>query len=95
MEKNRNDVQVGKRLHGLAIGDDWKTLFISRRTDDRLVALDTETGEQRALAFSPEPHHLDRIPGTGKVYVSSSKTRKPSAYPTRFGYRREKGTRSP
>jgi DNA-binding beta-propeller fold protein YncE len=67
---------LGKRVHGLDIGDDGKTLFISVRTDDKLVALDTQTGEQRALALSPEPYHLDRIPGTGKVYVSSSKTPK-------------------
>lgn len=65
--------KIGKRLHGLDIGDDGKTLFISSRSDDKLVALDTETGEQRALTLSPEPYHLDRIPGTGKVYVSSGK----------------------
>lgn len=68
--------KLGNRLHGLAIGDDGKTLFISVRADDKLVALDTKTGKQRALALSPEPYHLDRIPGTGKVYVSSSKTPK-------------------
>jgi DNA-binding beta-propeller fold protein YncE len=65
--------KIGKRLHGLDIGDDGKTLFISSRSDDRLVALDTTTGTQRTLTLSPEPYHLDRIPGTGKVYVSSSK----------------------
>jgi YVTN family beta-propeller protein len=26
--------------------------------------------------LSPEPYHLDKIPGTGKVYVSSSKAPK-------------------
>jgi len=65
--------KIGKRVHGLDIGDDGKTLFISSRSDDKLVALDTQTGEQRVLALSPEPYHLDKIPGTGKVYVSSSK----------------------
>ncbi|MFH2079866.1 MAG: YncE family protein, partial [Pseudomonadota bacterium] len=64
---------IGKRVHGLDIGDDGKTLFISSRSDDKLVALDTQTGEQRVLTLSPEPYHLDKIPGTGKVYVSSSK----------------------
>ncbi|MHB1213969.1 MAG: beta-propeller fold lactonase family protein [Thiobacillus sp.] len=64
---------IGKRVHGLDIGDDGKTLFISSRSDDRLVALDTQTGAQRVLTLSPEPYHLDKIPGTGKVYVSSSK----------------------
>jgi len=65
--------RIGKRVHGLDIGDDGKTLFISSRSDDKLVALDTQTGEQRVLTLSPEPYHLDKIPGTGKVYVSSSK----------------------
>lgn len=65
--------KIGKRLHGLDIGDDGKTLFVSSRSDDKLVALDTVTGEQRVLTLSPEPYHLDKIPGTGKVYVSSSK----------------------
>lgn len=64
---------IGKRLHGLDLGDDGKTLFVSSRSDNRLVALDTQTGEQRVMTLSPDPYHLDRIPGTGKVYVSSSK----------------------
>ncbi|MFH1989564.1 MAG: beta-propeller fold lactonase family protein, partial [Pseudomonadota bacterium] len=47
--------KIGKRVHGLDIGDDGKTLFISSRSDDKLVALDTQTGEQRVLTLSPEP----------------------------------------
>ena len=74
--KVKTTYPIGKRLHGLDIGDDGKTLFISSRSDDRLVALDTKTGQQRALTLSPEPYHLDKIPGTGKVYVSSSKAPK-------------------
>lgn len=72
----RTTYTIGKRLHGLDIGDDGKTLFISSQSDDRVVALDTETGERRVLPLSPEPYHLDRIPGTGKIYVSSSKAPK-------------------
>lgn len=65
--------KIGQRLHGLDIGDDGKTLFVSSRSDNKLVALDTQTGAQRVLALTPDPYHLDKIPGTGKVYVSSSK----------------------
>jgi len=68
--------KIGKRVHGLDLGDDGKTLFVSSRLDDKLVALDTLGGEQRVLTLSPEPYHLDKIPGTGKVYVSSSKAPK-------------------
>lgn len=74
--KVERSYKIGKRLHGLDIGDDGKTLFVSSRSDDKLVALDTVTGEQRMLTLSPEPYHLDKIPGTGKVYVSSSKVPK-------------------
>lgn len=74
--KVRTTYTIGKRVHGLDIGDDGKTLFISSQSDDRVVALDTGTGERRALPLSPEPYHLDKIPGTGKIYVSSSKAPK-------------------
>jgi YVTN family beta-propeller protein len=74
--KVKTTYTIGKRLHGLDIGDDGKTLFISSRSDDKLVALDTATGKRRVLTLSPEPYHLDKIPGTGKVYVSSSKAPK-------------------
>ncbi len=74
--KVEHSYTIGKRVHGLDIGDDGKTLFVSSRSDDKLVALDTATGKQRVLTLSPEPYHLDRIPGTGKVYVSSSKAPK-------------------
>lgn len=71
--KVEHSYAIGKRVHGLDIGDDGRTLFVSSRSDDKLVALDTATGAQRVLTLSPEPYHLDKIPGTGKVYVSSSK----------------------
>lgn len=68
--------KIGKGVHGLDLGDDGTTLFVSSRRDDRLVALDTVSGEQKTLTLTPEPYHLDKIPGTGKVYVSSSKAPK-------------------
>lgn len=74
--KVEHSYTIGKRVHGLDVGDDGKTLFVSSRSDDKLVALDTATGKQRVLTLSPEPYHLDKIPGTGKVYVSSSKAPK-------------------
>ena len=64
---------IGKSVHGLDIGDDGKTLFVSAKQENKLVAVDTESGENRSLALSPAPYHLNTIPGTGKVYVSSRK----------------------
>lgn len=63
--------KIGANLHGLDIGDDGQTLFISSVTDNKLVALDPRTDKQTALALSPDPYHLNTIRGTGKVYVSS------------------------
>lgn len=71
--KVEKSYKIGKRVHGLDVGDDGYTLFVSSRADDKLVALNTRTGEQRFIKLAPEPYHLDKIPGTGKVYVSSSK----------------------
>lgn len=65
--------KIGKAMHGLDIGDDGKTLFASSKNDDLLVALNPATGKMRKLKLSPAPYHLNTIPGTGKVYVSSSK----------------------
>lgn len=64
---------IGKAVHGLDMGDDGKTLFVSSKQDGKLVAVDTETGKKRELLLSPSPYHLNTIPGTGKVYVSSRK----------------------
>jgi len=71
--KVERDYPIGKQVHGLDIGDDGKTLFVTSRTDQRLVAVDIETGKQRYLLLAPDPYHLNTIPGTGKVYVSSAK----------------------
>ncbi|MDA1089572.1 MAG: beta-propeller fold lactonase family protein [Proteobacteria bacterium] len=67
---------IGKRLHGLDISDDGTTLFITSKTDEKFIALDPKTDTRRVLALSPSPYHLETIEGTGKVYVSSSKTGK-------------------
>lgn len=69
----RRTFAVGQDLHGLDISDDRKTLFASSKRDSKLVAINTQNGERRMLTLSPEPYHLNVIPGTGTVYVSSRK----------------------
>ncbi|MES0327379.1 MAG: YncE family protein, partial [Gammaproteobacteria bacterium] len=64
---------IGKSVHGLDISDDGKTLFVSSKKDDKLVAVNTTTGAKREMKLSPAPYHLNTIRGTGKVYVSSRK----------------------
>jgi hypothetical protein len=65
--------KIGENLHGLDIGDDGRTLFVSSQKENLLVALDPQTGTQRKLTLAPAPYHLNTIRGTGKVYVSSRK----------------------
>lgn len=62
---------VGRSVHGLDVGDDGVTLFASSKKDNKLVALNTRSGEARSIELGPAPYHLNTITGTGKVYVSS------------------------
>ncbi|MDA3869022.1 MAG: YncE family protein [Gammaproteobacteria bacterium] len=63
--------QIGPDVHGLDIGDDGKTLFATSKKAETLVAVNTASGEIRSLSLAPAPYHLNTIPGTGMVYVSS------------------------
>jgi DNA-binding beta-propeller fold protein YncE len=62
---------IGPNVHGLDIGDDGRTLFVSSQQGETLTALDTATGKMRSVPLAPAPYHLNTIPGTGLVYVSS------------------------
>ncbi len=71
--KIERSYDLGKRLHGLDFGDDGKTLFITVISDEKLVALNPDTGAIRSRRLAPAPYHLGAVRGTGKVYVSSRK----------------------
>lgn len=62
---------IGGELHGLDISEDGRTLFVSGKGEDKLVAVDLESGTMRSAPLGPAPYHLTVIRGTGKVYVSS------------------------
>jgi len=68
-----NTYHVGPDVHGLDMGEDGQTLFVSSRKAETLTALDTVHGTMRSVALTPAPYHLNTIPGTGAVYVSSRK----------------------
>ena len=70
--KVKQTFEIGPVLHGLDVSDDGETLFVSSNKDEKLVALNPETGDRRELSLSPSPYHLGTITGTGKIYVSSS-----------------------
>ncbi len=55
-------------LHPIVLG---KTLFVGSSRDDKLVALDTDTGTQRWSFFAEGPIRLAPAAADGKVYVAS------------------------
>lgn len=63
---------VGGTLHGIDLSEDGRTLFVSAMENQKLVAIDLNTGVLRETSLAPAPYHLATIPGTGKVYVSSA-----------------------
>ena len=65
--------KIGPDVHGLDIGDDGKTLFATSKKAETLVAVDTGSGQIRSVPLAPAPYHLNTIPGTGTVYISSRK----------------------
>ncbi|WP_290702295.1 YncE family protein [Amphritea sp.] len=69
--EDRQEVSIAESLHGLDISDDGKHLFISSKSEGKLIVFTPETGDKVTVPLSPNPYHLNTIPGTGKVYVSS------------------------
>ncbi|MDR9437034.1 MAG: PQQ-binding-like beta-propeller repeat protein [Thiohalophilus sp.] len=63
--------EIGPDTHGLDIGDDGKTLFVTSKKAATLSAVNTESGEIRSVSLEPAPYHLNTIPDTGTLYVSS------------------------
>ncbi len=73
-DKIINHYQGVVNSHGLDISDDGTRLFITSKSEGKLVALDYKSGKQRVLPLSPNPYHLNTITDTGKVYISSRST---------------------
>jgi dipeptidyl aminopeptidase/acylaminoacyl peptidase len=62
---------LGAELHGLDVSDDGGILFVSARAENKLVAIDLASGQQRNAPLGPAPYHLAVIRGMDKLYVSS------------------------
>lgn len=63
---------VGPKLHGIDLSEDGRTLFVAVRGGHRLIAIDLSDQTRREAALAPAPYHLRAIPGTGRLFVSSS-----------------------
>ncbi len=64
---------IGNTPHGIDIAADGKTLYASTKKDNKLVAVNVDTGKVRTLKLKPAPYHVKVIGITGKLYVSSRK----------------------
>ncbi len=66
-----DEYDVGQKVHGLDISNDGTKLFVTSTKDEIFVSIDTRSGDKQVMKLSPAPYHLNTIPGTDKVYVSS------------------------
>jgi len=62
---------IGKGAHGLDLSEDGRALFATNRKLELLIAIDLVTGERREMKLSPQPYHLEVLPGINRIYVSS------------------------
>ncbi|MEQ8739597.1 MAG: hypothetical protein RID59_13745, partial [Hoeflea sp.] len=64
-------LKSGEDPHGIDMSEDGRTLYVSAKGADKLVAIDLNSGERRDLTLAPQPYHLAVIKGQGVIYVSS------------------------
>lgn len=65
--------EIGKSAHGLDISEDGRTLFATNRKLAKLMAITLASGDRREMTLSPQPYHLEFLPGLNRIYVSSRK----------------------
>lgn len=66
--------KIGKGAHGLGMSEDGQSIFATSKKSGVVAKIDLETNAIEFLNLSPSPYHLESLKGTGKVYVSSSKS---------------------
>lgn len=64
--------KIGGSAHGIDLSGDAKTLFVAGKEQNKLVAIDLESGAIRSVDLGPAPYHLTSIGTGGKLYVSSA-----------------------
>lgn len=62
---------IGGVIHAVGLSENGETLFVSGKSEDKIVAINLESGTSRSAFLGPDPYHLTIIPGTGTLYVSS------------------------
>jgi len=71
--KKVHTIKVGKSPHGVSLSSDGLRLFVSNKGGNSLTRINIDSGEIKNITLDPAPYHLEVIPNTNKVYVSSRK----------------------
>src|SRR3546814_12967785 len=78
---------VGGELHGLDVSDDGSTLFVSGKGENKLVAIDTRSGDMRTAPLGPARSEERRV---GKECVRTWRSRWASYHQQNKKGKREK-----
>lgn len=62
---------IGGEIHAVGLSGDSGTLFVSGKGEDKLVAIDLDSGKFSSIPLGPDPYHLTVVPGIDAIYVSS------------------------
>ena len=71
--KNVHTYKVGKSPHGVTLSSDGLQLFVSNKGSNSLTRINILNGNTQNITLSPAPYHLEAIPNSNKLYVSSRK----------------------
>lgn len=68
--------EIGKGAHGLDLSEDGNSIYATSKKSAVAVKINLANETREEIQLSPSPYHLEVLKGTGKVYVSSSKSPK-------------------
>jgi len=70
-QESVDKIKVGKSPHGIALNEAKSSLYVSNKGDHSVTSVNLKSGQSRTVKISPAPYHLEYIPSTDKIYLSS------------------------
>jgi len=70
---NIHTYKVGKSPHGISLSTDGKRLFVSNKGGNSLTRINISNDNIETISLEPAPYHVEVIPNSQKLYVSSRK----------------------
>ena len=71
--KKIDTYKVGKPPHGVTLSSDGLQLFVSNKGSNSLTRINILNGNTQNVTLNPAPYHIEAIPHSNKLYVSSRK----------------------